>query len=179
MAVCVVCLLCAEHLPCKEHVSLPSQNVNGIADSRESLSSSVLDPVALTQTADIPASYLYDKRKDKTKIRQKRHADHHHGASEHHHHTETPEVTKEYIQRLFANFSNNDTMNVNDFERMMQQLKLTNLAPLKKTEQSSKCMSGLKFLGKMTETKEDDHDDHHADHDGELMMILKEFCRSL
>lgn len=172
MAVCVVCLLCAEHLPCKEHVSLPSQNINSISNSQRGIAPSPSDPGALTKAADIPGIYLYDKRKDKTKSRQKRHADHHHEASQHHHHTETPEVTKAYIQKLFETFSNNSqTMNVDDFERMMLQLKLTNLAPSKAmTDNSSTCMGGLKFLGKMTETKEVEKekgpDHHHDDHEG-------------
>jgi solute carrier family 39 (zinc transporter), member 10 len=168
MAVCVVCLLCAEHLPCKEHVSMPSQNINSISNSQRSgILPASSDPGALTKAADIPDIFLYDKRKDKTKSRQKRHADHHHEASQHHHHTETPEVTKTYIQKLFDKFSNNSSsMNVDDFERMMRQLKLSNLVPSKvENENSSSCMSGMKFLGKMTETKEDEHS--HDDHEGQ------------
>lgn len=176
MAVCVVCLLCAEHLPCKEHVSLPSQNINSLSNSQRGIVPSSSEVAAPSQAGDIPGIYLYDKRKDKIKNREKRHSDHSsHGASQHHHHTETPEVTKSYIQKLFETFSSNQTMNVDDFERMMMQLKLTNLVQLKKeSENSSSCMSGLKFLGKMTETKEEveeEAEEHHKDHDGKRMSM--------
>ena len=172
MAVCVVCLLCADHLPCTEHVSMPSQNANSISNSQRDLLPPTSNPEALPQfadIADIADIYLYDKRKDKTISRQKRHASHHHEASEHHHHTETPEVTKNYIRKLFTIFSNNESMNVDGFERMMLQLKLTNLLPSRvETEDTSKCMKGIKFLGKMTETKEEPEEIHQDKHDGEF-----------
>lgn len=190
MAVCVVCLLCAEHMPCShaEHVLAPSKNANSIVKSLQILSPSD-DAGRLTKAADIAGSYLYDKRKDKTKVaedlsysRQKRHAGHDHN-HEKHHHEETPEVTKVYIKKLFSRFSNRDTntMNVEEFEKMMLQLDLKNLVadnvdPHK--ESNSTCMNGLEFLGKMTEQKDKNstevhtHDDqsshgHHQHSDNE------------
>lgn len=166
MAVCVVCLLCAEHMPCKEHVLVPSKNINSLDSSLQILSPS--DDVGMLAKADTAGTYLYDKRKDKTKgeisIRQKRHADHEH--HEHHHHEETPEVTKVYIKKLFSRFSNRNTntMNVEEFENMMMHLDLKNLVPDRKpTNQNETCMNGLDFLGKMTEQDADDHHYHHEE----------------
>lgn len=173
MAVCVVCLLCAEHLPCKEHVLAPSKNIRNIANSLPSSPPSK-DVATLTKTADIPGIYLYDKRKDKTKegdevavVRRKRHADH--APAIKHEHEETPEVTKVYIEKLFNQFSNRktNTMNVDEFEAMMMKLELKNLiaeraAPI----ENATCMNSLDFLGKITNTEEHPHqedteDEHH------------------
>ena len=173
MAVCVVCLLCAEHLPCKEHVLIPSDND---ASSLQQQSLSTYKNSVLTQAADIPGAYLYDKRKDKTKdeviVRQKRHADHHH--TSHHHHAETPEVTKAYVKKLFNLFSNQNTntMNIDEFENMMKQLDLKQLiSSQQKSVDNSSCMDGVEFLEKMTdhhESKEEEEDhlhDHHHEED--------------
>lgn len=178
MAVCVVCLLCAEHMPCKEHVLVPSKGINSnVASSLQSLSVSRSVGV-LTKPADIPGIYLYDKRKDKAKeeiavIRTKRHADHHE-THETHHHADTPEVTKLYLKKLFSRFSNQNTntMNAEEFEQMMLLLDLKNLVtdkavPSLPSKDNSTCMNGLEFLGKMTETEEtlskEDHEHHHHD----------------
>lgn len=176
MAVCVVCLLCAEHMPCKEHVLVPSKGINSnVASSLQTLSPTE-EVGVLTKPADIPGIYLYDKRKDKTKgdvavVRSKRHADHHE-PHETHHHADTPNVTKEYIKKLFIRFSNQDTntMNVDEFEQMMQLLDLKNLVTEKSvsslpSNENATCMNGLTFLGKMTETKETPIEDHHHHHD--------------
>lgn len=180
MAVCVVCLLCAEHMPCKEHVLVPSKGINfNVASSLQKLSPP--DEVGvLTKPADIPGVYLYDKRKDKTKgdevnvVRKKRHADHHE-PHETHHHADTPEVTKLYLTKLFNRFSNQNTktMNVEGFEKMMELLDLKNLMTNKAattlpSNDNTTCMNGLEFLGKMTETEEtskNDDDHHHHHHD--------------
>ena len=169
MAVCVVCLLCAEHMPCKEHVLIPSKNVSEIVNSLQSLPSEEVG--VLTKTADIPGIYLYDKRKDKTKEdseirRAKRHADHLH---ETHHHEETPEVTKIYIQKLFNRFSNENTntMNAEQFEKMILELDLKNLASEQiVSNENTTCMSGEGFLEKMTGVDKDP-DHHQHDHDDE------------
>lgn len=99
-------------------------------------------------------------------VRRKRHV--HHESHEAHHHTETPEVTKAYIKKLFKRFSNKstDSMNADDFEKMMMQLELTNLVP----GGNASCMSGEDFLGKMTNQQHEPHEDHKDeahDHDHE------------
>lgn len=169
MAVCVVCLLCAEHMPCKEHVMIPSKSINNITNSLQNSPSS--DVGVLTKPVDIPGIYFYDKRKDKTKgdsanVRKKRHADHLHEA---HHHDETPEVTKIYIQKLFNRFSNQntETMNAEQFEKMMLELDLKNLSSEQVVQnKNTTCMSGERFLEKMTDSeKESDHGHHHDDHE--------------
>lgn len=174
MAVCVVCLLCAEHLPCKEHVLAPSKDVSNVVGS---LGSSPSNNVAMsTKIHDIPGASLYDKRKDKTKgdsevarVRRKRHGDHSH--AEKHEHEETPEVTKAYIEKLFNQFSNRqtNTMNVDEFEAMMKKLDLRNLLAERPVQtDNATCMESLDFLGKITNVDEDSHDQHshHHEEDG-------------
>lgn len=169
MAVCVVCLLCAEHLPCKEHILNPSKNINSFSAQIETLKLANDHEVFTTKAENIPTNvYLYDKRKDKTKddvavaLRQKRHV--HHESHEAHHHTETPEVTKAYIKKLFVRFSKNtETMGVDEFEEMMMQLDLKNLL----AGGNATCMNSTDFLGKMTNQPEQhaDEAEPHHDHD--------------
>lgn len=170
MAVCVVCLLCAEHLPCKEHVLTPSSNIKNLVNNVQSVSPAA-DIRIPTRTADDPRIYLYDKRKDKTKdadgvaiTRRKRHAEH-----ELHHHTETPEATKIYIKKLFSQYSNrnHNSMNVDEFEQMAKQLGLQNmLTDSLKTSDNSTCMAGSVFLEKMTDqgNKHEHSEEHHESH---------------
>lgn len=164
MAVCVVCLLCADHLPCKEHVLVPTKSIsNKVANSLSSSDGAGL----LTVATDIPGNYLYDKRKDDvTLVRSKRHGDHH--ELEKHHHTQTPEVTKVYIKKLFRQFSNRNTntMNVDEFEKMMLQLDLKKLVSEPSQAENSTCMNGLEFLERMTDVKHEEvGHEHHHEHD--------------
>lgn len=131
----------------------------------------------LAKSVDTTSSYLYDKRKDKTKdettLRRKRHADHEH--HEKHQHEETPEVTKVYIKKLFSRFSNRNTntMNVEEFEKMMLQLDLKNLVPDREpTNANATCMNGMDFLGKMTEQEDDEH--HHDEDDPHHQHTFRE-----
>ncbi|CRL08732.1 CLUMA_CG021368, isoform A [Clunio marinus] len=181
MAVCVVCLLCAEHLPCKEHV--PNENIKAIGDSQQKYFPPPSDLRTHVKEADIPHNYIYDKRKDKIKdesnndvalVRHKRHGDHgiHNQQHQQHHHDETPEVTKDYIKKIFNRFSNRNTntMNVDEFEAMMMHLELKHLmrdSSKLELNDNKTCMNHLDFLGKMTEN-EVKHDHHHHDeHDHE------------
>lgn len=194
MAVCVVCLLCADHLPCKEHIlasdNLPSlKHINAIMGS-EKIQLRIPE-------SDITGTYMYDKRKDKTKvdddmdvgkslIRTRRHADH--GTEhEHPHHHEIAKVTKTYVELIFEKFGNSttNTMNLQDFDKMLHELNLTHLITNKLpettkimpavTDSSQSCMSSLDFVEKMTEKKseklkeykeifEHNHDPHEHDH---------------
>lgn len=170
MAVCVVCLLCAEHLPCKEHVT-PTNGLDDLTNSLQ-IASQPYDGGRLARAADTPGTFVYDKRKDKTKevARTKRHADHHH---EKHHHDETPEVTKAYIRKLFSQYSKRgsdaSSLNIDEFEQMMRELDLKPLigdgTPAR--SDNSTCMKGADFVQKMTNQKNeaDAHDDHSHHHE--------------
>lgn len=207
MAVCVVCLLCADHLPCKEHIL--GQNKGSIINSVENQESRD-DSQFQMKVADIPGNYFYDKRKDRTKddelmvvVRKRRHADHHEDEHVQHEHEETPEVTKDYIQKIFNKFSSRDevdSMNIDGFEKMMSTLELKNLMSNRILSDNLTCMSGLDFLEKMTRSEpsklkksenehhnshhhdheEQEHDDHHDHHPAtESSNLLKKFKESI
>jgi len=179
MAVCVVCLLCAEHLPCKEHVvnSFEPANAPNLLRSDEAFTN------AAAATEGLRIETVFDKRLGKTKTeeelhsRSKRHAGH--GAHEHEHqhqHLEMPEVTKLYIKSLFERFSNRttSTMNVKEFEKMMEELNLDKLLPQPSSQGAADatCLNEMDFLGRMTEQKLDeqhkhDEEEHNHDHDEE------------
>ena len=172
MAVCVVCLLCADHVPCI-HVLTPG--TNSVSNESQKFLSSSDDAGMLTKGAEASNIYLYDKRKDKTKDldkileRTKRHADHEHH-EQHHHHEETPEVTKAYIKKLFTRFSdqNTDTMTAEGFDNMIKFLDLDYLRmeqPVESKENLT-CMKQVEFLEKMTDQKElEDHDHDHYENE--------------
>lgn len=165
MAVCVVCLLCAEHFPCKAHVL-------AAANDPENFNSDLQKTKEFQDFAssgnDVPQNYLYDKRKDKLKSPpvshhhiKKRHADHH--DEQNHHQTNTltkkvPKVTRNYVEKIFKIFSNNsETMSEKGFEDMSASLNLNNLWK----KQEDLCESHESFLEKMTHH---DHPNHSDDH---------------
>lgn len=156
-------------MPCKAHLMVPNDDSTNEVGSLQNLPSENVG--VLTKPADIPGTYFYDKRKDKTKdedlpvlARRKRHADHSH---EQHHHTETPEVTQNYIKKLFNRFSNENTnsMDAEQFQKMMLELELKHLASEQVTSiNNTTCMSGESFLEKMTGIERDsDHGHQHGD----------------
>ncbi|KAL7049495.1 hypothetical protein ACKWTF_003725 [Chironomus riparius] len=185
MAVCVVCLLCAEHLPCKEHILANSNNNN--IDSNDwktgntDLSSKSNYNYRLNSIIDVAAENYYDENRDKYKkerrdeilSRKKRHADHSHGVSTSQHRLEMPEVTKIHLDKIIRQFSSNQTtMNVHAFEDMITQLKLNYLFNLSKHNTDHKsCMSEETFLMKLTHMKDEHshagktHDHSHAGND--------------
>lgn len=168
MAVCVVCLICAEHLPCKLHVMADTSNSN-IASIGD------LEKAALYEAQAnniIPlANDLYDRRKDKLKhSREKRHTDGHH----HHHHDnnyhlkeEMPGVTKNFIQRLFNYYkSSNSVMNEEGFDKMISNLNLKNIFNDQQSNNKNElCIEKDSFLEKMTHS--DHHEHEHSDQEGE------------
>lgn len=170
MAVCVVCLLCAEHMPCKDHVT-PIKGLDDLSNSLQ-ISPHPYDGGMLAMEADTPGTFVYDKRKDKTKgdawlARTKRHADH--GHNEKHHHDETPEVTKAYIRKLFSQYSKRGTdatsLNIEEFEQMMRDLDLKPLigdGTAAKSENST-CMKGTDFVQKMTSQKNESETHDHEE----------------
>ena len=193
MAVCVVCLLCADHLPCKEHI-LASDNLPSLKHINAIIGSEKTQP--RIPGSDITGTYMYDKRKDKTKvdddldveinlIRTRRHADHSTEHEHHPHHHEIAKVTKTYVELIFEKFGNSttNTMNVQDFDNMLRELNLYHLITDKLpettkvmpavTDSSQSCMNSLDFVEKMTEQKSEklkeykELFEHHHDHDHE------------
>lgn len=157
VAVCVVCLLCAEHLPCRLHVMATDAAINIITSDLEK----TYEVQGIPSASDnIPLDNdLYDRRKDKLKHRQKRHAphDHSHDITE-----ELPQVTKIHIEKLFNYFSSdNESMNKGGFENMLKNLNLKDLFNNKKDV----CVKQDDFLEKMTHHKHDEHDEHEDHHD--------------
>lgn len=180
MAVCVVCLLCAEHLPCKEHVLSNSNNNNNNNidwnngnNDLSSKSNNNNKNYQIQSIIDVAA--YYDKSRDKKEkrneilSRRKRHADHGHSHSlaTAYHRLEMPEVTKIHLEKTIRQFSNNQTtMNVHAFEDMITQLKLNYLfnSTLYNNDHKS-CMNEETFLMKLTHGKDDnEEEDHHHHH---------------
>lgn len=168
MAVCVVCLLCADHLPCKEHfLSAAKDEINNNDEVRISGSAHVLN-------ANNPINqneFVYDKRKDKTKalLRFKRHADHGDEHSEHEMHEDIKQI---FLQKLFDEFANKSskTMNVNGFEQMLQRLNLYHLITNEtdKISDSDDCMNGLEFVSQLTNSNSPKMDEYRL-----VLLILK------
>lgn len=166
LTVCVVCLLCAQHLPCKQHEKMSSspqskidQNVIGFQD----------ETIGMLNLNDVAGDeFYYDKRKDKVKddehsVRRKRHAAH--GShSPKHHRFEMPYATNNYIEKIF---NNNSEMSLHEFKDMISQLNLKSLFNHKSQENDAMCMNEESFLDKFTKHDEDEEEkDHHHDEKG-------------
>lgn len=182
MAVCVVCLLCAEHLPCKHVLASATKDIKNNDEFHRDFIE--YEAVSNSFGDDFNFAKFYDKNtvgnvknNENNQIvrRTKRHADH--GASHKHHHIEMPEVTKNFIQKIFHQFNEqSEQMNTHGFESMIAQLKLNHL--FNGSLNDRMCMSEETFLEKMThsehkheaehehheEHEEEDEDHHHHDH---------------
>lgn len=136
MAVCVVCLLCAEHLPCEEHIETLSSNLRLNAkvfhgsDVNSRSSSSSYGNFDFQQNENHLTDDGYDKARrrrkgiaTKTESRNKRHAGHHNtNAMETQH---KPEITEDFMKRIFQEYGQEDgTINMNQFENMLKNLGL-------------------------------------------------------
>lgn len=151
MAVCVVCLLCAEHLPCKEHLESSFTDTKifvpgaeHLHKSYQSASGNNLYNSDLRNDNSISIENLYTKRRGRTKsienvenisataVRTKRHTTHNH--QQHHHdgdssHLGYDENSKIFLKKIFQQFGDADgtTMNLVGFEKMLRHLNLYRL----------------------------------------------------
>lgn len=152
MAVCVVCLLCAEHLPCKEHLDnsnpttksnlakLESPTNHGSSNNPNSINEEILNS-KLSSSDVLRIENAYRKPRARTKStlnesqaknRSKRHAHHHH----HHSHDEEESsnapgniISRDFLKKIFQQFGDTEgrTMDLNGFEKMLTHLRLYNL----------------------------------------------------
>lgn len=165
MAVCVVCLLCAEHLPCKLHV-LAADDSNIINNDLQKTNE--FGDHAPSGT-DIPLNYFYDKRKDKLKSplqqhRQKRHAHHEQNNQHHHHHIHHEKVTENHVQKIFNDYSINATsMSLDGFQKFTSKLNLNKLF----SKETDSCIDHKKFIAKMTHYEEEEEEEHQHEHEHE------------
>lgn len=136
MAVCVVCLLCADHLPCKQHDDDPlgARAVNSAAA-----------PLYHTDYRRIEDSASATLEKSQP---TKRHThDHNHGHDHDHDHDEKADEEAErrekldgFMQRIFKEFGDPGTMtmDVMGFEAMVKRLNMYRLV----TEELASSRSG-------------------------------------
>lgn len=176
MAVCVVCLLCADHLPCKEHF-LANNNKNHYENSLEynkTLQNGypLIDEIQINFYSERTKSKVKLERDGETKSRRKRHAENFHShQSATYHRIEMPEVTKNHLDKIFHQFNNinnQSAMNLNGFEKLIAQLKLQYLFSNETvtTAARSSCMNQETFLSKIKhEVKDHYSHDHHEDHE--------------
>lgn len=124
MAVCVVCLLCAQRLHCQDHVA----DLLATQRTEEKLNAQVYGYLSPSSERTTDQRQLADE--DDTQNystsppyrRHKRHAghDHEHGASSH---THVPQITQYYLEQLIQEH----TLNASSFQSMLQQLGLQQL----------------------------------------------------
>lgn len=167
VAVCVVCLLCADHLPCKEHIFSNNKSNNDPANSidwNRSHDVSTDINTLLDNLVTDTSRNRHGSRENSNELlsRKKRHVENNYSHSPTYHRIEMPEVTKKHIEKTFQQFSNQSTtLNTHAFEDMIGQLKLNYLFNI--TTGHKSCMSEETFLLKMTHGKEaEEH--HHQDH---------------
>lgn len=150
MAVCVVCLLCAEHLPCK-HVDDNTMSAKKLLENDDSrlVNQNYMDIRYLTDKNSydtVLEETVPNKRKGRTKshneqslsdkepaleklnYRDKRHAVHTNSDDE----PDVHRITQMYIRKIFKNFADGVfadeekmTMNVVELEKMLKDLNLS------------------------------------------------------
>lgn len=163
MAVCVVCLLCADHLPCKEHIEntdlYTKQQPNTFllkTDEINLMEKKSFDDRLYTTIND--DSVIYDKRKEKRKNneeiinRRKRHSDHHHH-DEHDEHIDEPNKnSKNFLEKLFKQFGDSEklTMNINGFENLLKHLNLYSLIANNTKTDDDNCVSSIDLVKKIS-----------------------------
>lgn len=175
MAVCVMCLLCAEHFPCKLHV-LAALDTGIISNDLQKTKEFSGD---FPYEKDFSLNYFYDKRKDKLKSpslkhRQKRHAHHEQNNQHNHHHIHHERVTENYVQKIFNDYSTDATsMSLDGFQKFTSKLNLNKLF----SKEKDTCMNHEKFLAKIThyEENEEDFDHGHEQHESELEISTDNF----
>lgn len=157
MTVCVVCLLCAQHLPCKQHFdddnSLQNPKILLQDDygqmkyiKRDEPTTDALYGNNLPYDAMPKVDSIPHKRKGRTKNRSnngpaataatlnrvKRHGDHNHDAYDHEEHPEDRvgvHYSDAFVKKIFAQFGDAEklTMDVHGFEKMIKHLELYRL----------------------------------------------------
>lgn len=145
MAVCVVCLLCAEHLPCK-HVDDNTMSAKKLLENDDSrlVNQNYMDISYLTDDNSyntLLEQTVPNKRKGRTKNpneqvasdkepslqklnkRDKRHAVHTNSDDE----PDVHRITQMYVRKIFEGFADGDkmTMNVIELENMLKKLNLS------------------------------------------------------
>lgn len=129
VAVCVVCLLCADHLPCKTHFEgLGTTGTDQYKDNN-----AFLHPEDFTKYVGNDILSIVDKGGEhivQSHTRRKRHSVHLHTDGEDDSHgVEMNENSRQYIEKIFEKFGNghDKTMDLNGFESMLEFLGLTKL----------------------------------------------------
>uniref|UniRef100_U5EYW4 Putative zinc ion transmembrane transporter n=1 Tax=Corethrella appendiculata TaxID=1370023 RepID=U5EYW4_9DIPT len=153
MAVCVVCLICAKHLPCKEHVensaffgSNGDEQTTGSQQFQNIAASAIEFKQNIDGNNNDNHNNVYDKGKEKHKL-IKRHTSHNSAEHNHHHHhshekhqlnnsgeksgfeLDLEEKINIFISKIFKEFGNvqSMSMNISGFEKMAKHLGLYHL----------------------------------------------------
>ncbi|XP_075159412.1 solute carrier family 39 fear-of-intimacy [Haematobia irritans] len=192
MAVCVVCLLCADHLPCQQHIeTLFAGSTGSPGHNNEWEHSGPLNAIVYSTNKDTSATSSFSAKSqqkrttdasslayvsttktnrgdNRNRRRKKRHADHGHGSSEI---PARPEITETFVRRIFSEYGSGDTINIEDFQRMLEKLGLHQLLPQKllrshEDSDNETCIGDSKLISyvKSHDHHEHDHNHHHESH---------------
>ncbi|CAD7002726.1 unnamed protein product [Ceratitis capitata] len=143
MAVCVVCLLCADRIPCQEHI-INDYVVNGATNAQSNLEYQQLNsrvyerPDALRLGSNPLTADSYNPADDalantnnlhNKPHRRKRHAGHAHGEETTSVMMHRPEITAEFLQRIFIEYGHkaDGKLTVDEFQQILRRLGLNQL----------------------------------------------------
>lgn len=132
VAVCVVCLLCAEHFPCKGHIEgRENYQENLIKYSKDSRTAH-LTSFDYDQYHDKERNKVNDFSDDRDSVRLKRHSHTHHNSEQNSMMNSNLKIgssSKDFIEKLFKMYGDSETqtMNLVNFENMLDKLGLKNL----------------------------------------------------
>lgn len=161
MAVCVVCLLCAEHLPCEEHIETVSSNLRLNAkvfhgsDLNRKTSDYTNFDFQHNENNLVDGSYDKARRRRKNAdSRSKRHAGGHHTNTMESH--SKPEITDDFIQRIFQEYGQEDgTIHINQLENMLKKLGLYKMVEERASNET--CASSHQIVDSVKHHHQEDH----------------------
>ncbi|XP_063698679.1 zinc transporter foi [Culicoides brevitarsis] len=192
VAVCVVCLLCTEHFPCKGHIegneNLKENLIKYSKDSRMEYEEAHIGNVVNVDSERISEgrSNLHKNKIQRETVRLKRHTHHHHHEAKSDSREDNLSIassSKKYLGKIFTRFGgNDDTMTLANFNELLTKLELKKLVTepkdLKKGKimDSETCLTSLDLVQRISGKSQnpDVHaepiaesriDHHHHDHE--------------
>uniref|UniRef100_A0A1B0BAA6 EF-hand domain-containing protein n=1 Tax=Glossina palpalis gambiensis TaxID=67801 RepID=A0A1B0BAA6_9MUSC len=196
MAVCVVCLLCAEHLPCQQHVeslltsTTPSSSLDDDNFKHKSQRNAIVYTTTIASKATPPhvkgederattdSLLPYDTTKSyNTKRRRKRYTDHDDLMAADNS-NERPKITRAFLERIFKEYGreDDDVIQAEDFQRLLKRLGLNQLIPLKSNSYNSEtCIVDSKLVHYIKPHERYDcmhhHQQHHLNGEGHSVCV--------
>lgn len=148
VAVCVVCLLCAEHFPCKGHIEGNENNKENLIkyskDSRAEYLAQVSHESNMKEGDAKLAQRISDDKSQREIVRLKRHTHHEHNKSKSNSidgNLNIASSSKKYLGKIFSKYGKSESsqlMTLANFDELLTKLDLKKLVVEQKDQRNGK-----------------------------------------